>query len=214
VVGSPWVSLLFVQLVLVAPLVEEVGKAAGAAVFRPKDRRHAFMAGVAAGAGFAIAENLLYASGGLFLGASWETVVLGRMLGAAVHPLASGLVVLGWWEWRQTRDLGQLARMFLAGALVHAVWNGTIVLLWVVGAAYPTSVFGAYGMASLGYAAALGAVAAAVLWKRSGSVADDQPFILVDSGDVRTVAAWTVLAATFIVPVALLVLAFPRLPGG
>jgi RsiW-degrading membrane proteinase PrsW (M82 family) len=71
VAGSPWTILLFIELAVVAPLLEEVGKAVGASVFRPTDRRSAFMAGVAAGTGFAIVENVLYALGADFLGPSW-----------------------------------------------------------------------------------------------------------------------------------------------
>jgi RsiW-degrading membrane proteinase PrsW (M82 family) len=226
VASSPWAILLLIELVLVAPLIEEVGKAVGAVVFRPNrrsasnagatagfDRRGAFMAGVAAGTGFAIVENILYALSGGFLGPSWEPILIVRILGAAVHPLASGLVVMGWWEWRQTRDLGLLAQRFLAGAGLHAIWNASIVLLSVVATAYG-GVEG-FGLTSLAYAAALGAVFAAALWRLTHSVAaEDEAPVVFDSADGRVVAAWTVLAASFLLPVALLVLAFPAFVAG
>ena len=213
VAGSPWTILLFIELAVVAPLLEEVGKAVGASVFRPIDRRGAFMAGVAAGTGFAIVENILYALGGSFLGPSWEAIVIGRMLGAAVHPLASGLVVMGWWEWRRNRDFGLLAQRFLAGAGAHAIWNASIVVISIVASAY--DVLEWFGLASLGYSAALGAVLAAALWRLAASVASDTDRLIVfDSGDGRLVAAWTVLAASFLVPVAMLILAFPTFVGG
>jgi len=214
VAGSPWTMLLLIELVAVAPLTEELGKAVGASLSRPADRPSAFMAGVAAGSGFAVAENILYALGGGFLGSSWEAIVLGRMLGAAVHPLASGLVVMGWWEWRQDRDLGRLARRFLAGAGVHALWNGSIVVLGIVATAYGSAAFDGSGLVSLAYSAALGAVAGAVLWRTAVSVAvGDDRTVPFDAGDARVVAAWTVLAASFVVPVAMLVLAFPEFVG-
>lgn len=210
--GSPWFILLLIQLAVVAPLVEETGKALGASVFRPTDRRTAFLAGVAAGAGFAVVENILYALGGGFLGPSWGAIVTGRMLGAAIHPLASGLVVMGWWEWRQTRDFPLLARRFLAGVGVHGIWNGSIVVVSIV-----TSVYGGlegFALASVAYAGALGVVAAAVLWRMTVMVASDtERLVEFDSADGRVVAAWAVLAATFLVPVAMLLLAFPTLTG-
>lgn len=213
VAGSPWTILLLIELALVAPLIEEVGKAVGASVFRPADRQSAFIAGVAAGTGFAIVENIFYALGGAFLGHSWEAIVIGRMLGAAVHPLASGLVVMGWWEWRQNRDLGQLAQRFLAGAGVHAIWNGSMVVLSIVATAY--EVVEGFELASLAYSAALGAVLAAALWRLTVSVTSETERIVVfDSNDSRVVAAWTVLAASFLVPVAMLILAFPRFVAG
>ncbi|NIW73800.1 MAG: PrsW family intramembrane metalloprotease, partial [Gemmatimonadetes bacterium] len=46
-----------------------------------QDRQSAFLAGVAAGTGFAILENVLYASSSGFFGQSWQTVVVARMLG-------------------------------------------------------------------------------------------------------------------------------------
>jgi RsiW-degrading membrane proteinase PrsW (M82 family) len=213
VAGSPWTILLLIEMALVAPLVEEVGKAVGASVFRPSDRRGAFMAGVAAGTGFAIVENIFYALSGGFLGPSWEPILIGRMLGFAVHPLASGLVVMGWWEWRQTRDLGLLAQRFFAGAGVHAIWNGSIVLLSVVATAY--ELVDGFAVASLAYVAALGTVFAAALWRLADSVAaEDKEPVVFDSGDGRVVAAWTVLAASFLLPVAMLILAFPAFVAG
>ena len=206
--GSPWALLLFIEIVVVAPLTEEVGKAAGSSVFRPTDRRTAFMGGVAAGAGFAILENLLYASAGGFLGGAWEPIVVARMLGAAVHPLATGLIVLGWWEWRQSRNFGHLARRFLAGTGAHAIWNASLVVVVIAVSAFELDSLDEWGAVSLAYSAGLGAVAAAVLWRLTASVDDGSGVQLLDSRDGRVVAAWTLMAASFLVPVAMLVLAY------
>jgi RsiW-degrading membrane proteinase PrsW (M82 family) len=215
--GSPWTLLLLIEVAVVAPLTEEMGKALGASVWKFEDRRGAFMAGVAAGAGFAIVENVLYGLGRGFFGEPWQAIVLGRMLGAAIHPLASGLVVMGWWEYKRHRDLGRLAVRFLAGAGVHAVWNGSIVALGITATAFDTAEsFGTFTVVSLAYTAALGVVAAAMLWRVAAAVADGRTRRLtsLDARDGRLVAAWVVLSASFLVPMAVLLLAYPDFVGG
>ena len=214
VAGSPWTLLLFFELVLVAPLTEEAGKALGAFVERPQTRKAAFMAGVAAGVGFAVVENILYASGGFFLGPDWQAIVAVRMMGAAVHPLASGLVVMGWWEWRHTRDAGLLARRFLMGAGIHALWNGSIVVLGVVGEAYGVDRLLGLGALGVAYAAGLGAVGLAVLWRLSASIADDRDELVpFDGTDARNISGWVVLASSMLIPIALLFIAYPDWVG-
>ena len=212
---SPWTIMFFLELVLVAPLTEEIGKGLGGLVRRPATRRDAFMAGVAAGVGFAVVENILYASGGLFFGPDWEAIVAVRTMGAAIHPLASGLVVLGWWEWRQNDDLGQLFRRFFMGAGVHALWNGSIVALGVVGSAYSVDSLVGLGALGVAYAAGLGAIALAALWRFAGSVASgDEARVRFDGTDVRTIGGWVVLTASMLIPIALLFFAYPEWVGG
>lgn len=214
VAGSPWTLLLFFELVLVAPLTEEVGKGLGAWAQRPNSRREAFMAGVAAGVGFAVLENILYASSGFFFGPDWQAIAAVRMLGAAVHPLASGLVVLGWWEWRQSGDAGWLARRFLTGAGVHALWNGSTVMLGVVGEAYGVDQLLGLGAVGVVYMAGLGALAFAVLWRIALSVdAGLTELASFDGTNPRTIGAWLVLAASMLIPVALLFIAYPEWVG-
>lgn len=214
--GSPWTILLLIEVAIVAPLTEEAGKAIGSSVFRVTDRRSAFLAGVAAGTGFAIVENVAYGLSGGFFGAPWEAIVIGRMMGAAVHPLASGLVVMGWWEWRRHRNPARLAVRFLTGAGVHAIWNGSIVALGIAATAFDTdSEFGTFTLVSLAYTAALGVVAAAFLWRVTVSVAEDRARLLsLDATDGRVVGAWIVLSASFLIPMAILILAYPGFVGG
>lgn len=216
VLGSPWVLLALIELTAVAPLTEEIGKTIGSRLFRPRTAREAFLAGVAAGAGFAAVENVLYAVAGAVLRGPWPAVVLGRAMGAAVHPLATGLVALGWWEWKETRSPRRLAGRFLAGAGVHALWNGSLAALWVVGTAFAFGGgSGDLGPVALTYMAALGMIAGAALWMATGAVCSARsPFAALDFTDARTVAAWSVLAASFLVPVGMLVLAFPRFYSG
>ena len=216
VLGSPWTILLLIEVVIVAPFTEEIGKAIGSRFFQPTSRQTAFLAGVAAGTGFAIVENVAYAFSGGFFGGSWEAIVIGRMMGVAIHPLASGLVVLGWWEFRQNRDYGQLAQRFFAGAGVHALWNGSVVVLGISATAFDSGTsFGDYTIILLTYMAALGAVAAAALWRATSSVANQEARLLtLNSGDGRVIGGWTVLAASFLVPSAMLILALPDFLGG
>lgn len=208
VLSSPWTLLFLIEVAVVAPITEESGKAIGAFLGRPQTRRDALVAGVAAGVGFAVVENVLYALGGLFY--AWEPVVLGRMLGAAVHPLASGLVAVGWWELRNGHDRQGAIRRILAGVGTHAAWNGSLVISTVAGIAYDNG--GGSGVAaalSLVYMAMMGVLAAAGLWRFTTRVVadDDLPDLTPTSGRVLT--AWAVLASSLLIPVAVLVIAFP-----
>lgn len=207
VAGSPWTLVLLIDLVVVAPLTEEVGKGVGGALSGPVDRRTAFLAGVTAGTGFAIVENIVYAT--IYFYGVGEQVVLVRMLGVAVHPLASGLVVLGWWEYQQHRDLGLLSRRFMTGAGVHALWNGSIVVLIVAEEAYRLDASEVFSAVPLAYSAAIGAAATAAIWWVASRLArDDRVATRIRLTDARVVAAWALTAASAIVPVAVLLLAY------
>ena len=200
-----------------APLTEELAKAAGAAVARPASRREAFLFGVAAGVGFAIVENILYASLGSAFGGPWPAIALSRSMGAAVHPLACGLVMVGWWEWRSDRRPATLVRGYLSGVGIHALWNGSLVVIGVVESVLSLggSVAGALGPLALTYAAALGVVLCGVLGLVVAGIAEDRPAVRAPSlRDGRMLAGWTVMSATLLVPVTVLVLAFPAFYRG
>jgi RsiW-degrading membrane proteinase PrsW (M82 family) len=211
VLGSPWILVLLIDVVAVAPLTEEIGKALAAGSTRPGDRREAFVAGVAAGAGFDVVENLLYMAAGAAFGAPWAVIATARALGTAVHPLATGLAAVGGWEWRREHDLVRLAKWFLSGAGVHALWNASLVVLLVVETALAENgaLPAALSPIALAYSAAIGVMLCAVLWSISASLAGDVQPSQPAFGDARSIAAWTVLAASMLVPVGLLVLAFP-----
>ncbi|NNC91378.1 MAG: PrsW family intramembrane metalloprotease [Acidimicrobiia bacterium] len=212
VLRSPWTILILLELTLVAPITEEAGKALGGFVARPTTRRDAFLAGVAAGIGFAIVENIAYGVGGLFGFDTWEPIVLGRMLGAAVHPLASGLVVLGWWERRNGVDAGAGIGRLIAGVAVHAAWNGALVITSIAGIAYDYGgASGNFAAASLAYTGLIGVLAAGALWVTASSVSGEIAAADLAPTNGHALAGWTVLASSFLVPVALLVLAFPEL---
>jgi RsiW-degrading membrane proteinase PrsW (M82 family) len=210
VLASPWVLLAFVEYSVVAPITEEGGKYLGSRLQRPTDRREAFLAGVAAGAGFAVVEDLLYAVAAALWGGPWLAVAIVRVTGAAVHPLAAGLVALGWWD-RSKGDGRAAIRGWLAGAGTHALWNGVLVALLVVettvgrGATLPGA-----GIAAIAFAAALGVVLSAALWTTARSVATGaDPVGAIRGGDARHLAAWIALSASLLVPTAVLILAFP-----
>ncbi len=213
VLSSPWLLVSLISVAAVAPLTEEAGKALGAAFARPSSRRDAFLAGAAAGVGFAVVENLLYVGFGSWFGGPWPVVALGRLLGVAVHPLASGLVMLGWWEWRQDRKVMSLLRGYLAGVGVHALWNGSVVVFGAVETAYGLggATIGA-GRIGLAYLVGLGALAAVGLWRLTESVAGGRA-VEASVRDGRVVAGWMVLTASVLVPVTIMILAFPDFYG-
>ena len=215
VLGSPWTLLALIELALVAPITEEAGKAFGASLARPTSRQQAFLAGVAAGVGFAIVENLAYAAGGLFSFYAWEPIVLGRMLGAAVHPLASGLVVMAWWELRNSTERRGPIRRLAAGGAVHAGWNGSLVVAAVTGIAYDSGgISGGFAALSLAYTGVIGVLAGAALWVVASSVAAERKMPDLSPTDGRVVAGWTVLASSLLAPIAVLVTAFPGFLSG
>jgi RsiW-degrading membrane proteinase PrsW (M82 family) len=138
VLTSPGFLFALVELAVVAPLVEETVKPlVTLPLLRHLERpRDALLLGAAAGAGFAVLENVLYATVGLPI---WAGVLAVRALGAAVHPVGSGLVTLGWHGLLRRRpdacpEHGRRGgRRWLGGyglAIgIHALWNGGITLL-------------------------------------------------------------------------------------
>ena len=171
ILSSPWLLLFLVHVAVVAPLTEETGKALGARFAHPASRQGAFLAGVIAGTGFAIVENVLYAAAAMTFGGPWPAILVARAMGAGVHPLATGFVVTGWWDARHGGGGRALGRAFLAGAAIHALWNASMVALAVSETAiHVTGAPGMMGVASLAFSAALGVVALAVLWTVTDSV--------------------------------------------
>lgn len=208
--SSPFVVLLMVEMAVVAPLTEEAGKALGAFWFcRPTSRREAFLAGAAAGTGFAVVENLLYAAFAAAFGGPWQAVVLARTIGSAVHPLASGLVALGVHDRRAGAGAGALLRGYGAGVGIHALWNGSLVVLTV--AATTAGSGGTVGVVQLAFSMILGAALGAVLWIRAGNVAEVP---MTAAWSAPALAGWIVLCASLLVPVVGIVVTFPELSTG
>ncbi len=215
ILASPWVLVLLVDLAVVTPIVEETGKALGARFGGPRSRRDAFVAGVAAGTGFAVVENALYVGFAALFGGPWAAVALARSLGAAIHSLASGLVVLGWWDGRRG-GVRVLARGFLAGAGVHALWNGGLVVLAVAATSADVgNASGAFEVVTLAYTIVLGAAFAGIMWLLAAALATDEGARpTLDFRRAPALAGWVVLAASTLVPAAMLILAFPEFYRG
>ncbi|MGA3185105.1 MAG: PrsW family glutamic-type intramembrane protease [Candidatus Dormibacteria bacterium] len=216
VLGSPWVLVLLITLVAVAPLTEEAGKALGAGLAGPASREEAFLFGAWAGVGFALVENLVYAGIGIASGHQWPMVALSRSIGAAANPLATGLVMLGWWHWKEEGRVVALVRGYLSGVGVNALWNGTTVVLGVVVAALAVGHPGtSLEYAVLVYSAVLGVVLAAALWVVASAVAAGRdPLVAVSMRSARSMAMACVLGASLLVPLAVLIIAFPRFYSG
>lgn len=211
VLRSPWVLVLLIDVVVVAPLTEEVAKALGALTGRPGDRRAALLAGVAAGTGFAIVEDIVYGAGAASFGGSWVPLVVARAMGAAVHPLATGLVMLGWWDWRHNRDAAALARGYFGGVGVHALWNGAQVAMLVAMVATENTNAGRTLLAaSLAFTGAFGLMAMGGLWSLTRRVAAGGHGLLPSLEEPRAMAAWMILAAAMLAPVAFIAIAYPE----
>jgi RsiW-degrading membrane proteinase PrsW (M82 family) len=212
VVTSPWVLVAMAEYVVVAPITEETGKYVGSRLARPSTRADAFLAGIAAGVGFAIVENILYATVAAAWGGPWLAITIVRATGAAVHPLATGLVALGAWD---AKTHGRSAmRRCVAGVGVHALWNGTMVALIVIGTVSDaTGLFTPGAIASIVFAGMLGVVLGIALWSTTMSVATGRGAGALPIQDARTLARWLVLAASLLVPVSVLIFAFPTFRG-
>ncbi len=130
--GSPQATLLvaFVPLIfflsVAVPLAEEAAKQVGVVMLRARIRSatDAFMVGAAAGAGFAIVEDLLYISVDL-RPVDWPVVVATRALSHLIHPLLAGLISLqAYGAIRgQARSADRIIRTYLVAALLHGLWN-------------------------------------------------------------------------------------------
>jgi RsiW-degrading membrane proteinase PrsW (M82 family) len=219
VLSSPWALVLLVHLAVVAPLVEEALKPIGSLARRPATARDAFLFGVAAGAGFAVVENLLYASGWFLWGESWLAVALLRSVGAAVHPLGAGLVSLGVWAALRRRRPGIALSSFAAAAAVHGLWNGSIAVTLVLfnerdfvagglgGTALTWGVTLAVLLVLVGGAALAGLVGLAR--RVAGDEAPDRLLPGLAPSGPRAIVAWASAAALLLAPAAILILEFP-----
>jgi len=119
---------------LQAPIPEEFAKALGPGIMNRSlgSERQAFCVGLAAGAGFAILENMLYE--GLYAqwsGWSWGGITLLRGFGSILHPLCTALVALALFRARGRPEgwFRQLARAYLLSVGLHTLWNGGFELL-------------------------------------------------------------------------------------
>lgn len=124
---SPVILVFLLFTAFQAPLPEEFAKALTIPFFgrkRIQSESQAFMIGLAAGAGFAILENMLYE--GLYAqwgGWSWGGITLLRGLGSVLHPLCTGIVALGWFRAGQG-GFKELLKAYGIAVGLHTLWNG------------------------------------------------------------------------------------------
>ncbi len=122
------ILLILLTFAVIVPLVEETAKTLGVGLLgrwlRPRPAR-AFLLGIASGAGFALAENVLNVS--LFEGAIWTGAVLSRVLATLMHCATGGLMGWGWGELWTARRPGRLVLSYLLAVSVHGLWNGLAV---------------------------------------------------------------------------------------
>ncbi len=126
-VESPGVvGTVFIYIAVIIPLVEELIKpiAVWFLLGRNLTPREGFLLGAAAGAGYALFENLTIAADAEI----WTFVVISRLGTAAIHILTTALVGWGlasaWTEKRYLRFLMSL----IASVSLHGVWNGLNIL--------------------------------------------------------------------------------------
>lgn len=213
---SGWAIVVIVEYAVVAPFAEETLKPLGAIFRRPASRSEALLFGVAAGTGFAIVENLMYASGWLLQWDGWLPISLMRMPGAALHAFGAGLVALGFYEVRrQSAPWRSLGRRYAMAFGAHALWNGTIAVTLVLfseqGLAGSDNASLAWGAALAVVLAAIGGTVLAGLIVISQAVARGEPGVLRAGALERPsgVAAWSLATSSVVIPTAILIAVYP-----
>jgi RsiW-degrading membrane proteinase PrsW (M82 family) len=116
------VATILIYIAGLIPLVEELLKpmVLWFVLHRKPDPKDGFLIGAAAGAGYAMFENLT-------IGASledWAFITVSRLGTAAIHVLASGLVGWGMASAASEKRYIRLIGAYLAAVFLHAVWNG------------------------------------------------------------------------------------------
>lgn len=154
------VIILFVFAV-VTPLTEEIVKTLAVGLagpwLRPTPAR-AFLLGVAAGAGFALTENLL---NGALIGDVWGLGLVSRLAATLMHCATGGLMGWGWGQAWTARRPARLALAFVGAGTVHGLWNGLAVGITLSGLSVGASMdnplqMGAAGLLMMALLAGLG----------------------------------------------------------
>ncbi len=112
----------------IIPLIEETLKTLVVAFIDPRRtrRQDAILWGIAAGAGFAVIENIFNGSAVLSL---WAMIVLTRVGATSMH-IANGVTMgRGWYAVRVERRWSKLFIAFLTSVSFHALWNALAITL-------------------------------------------------------------------------------------
>ncbi len=121
---SPVVMAAIVAVVAsLIPLFEEAIKTVGVGFMtnRHTSLPQAVLWGLAAGAGFSIAEGLLNSAGAL---GTWLPTVLLRVGTTLLHCLTGALMGLAWYQVITQRRWGRGLALYLASVATHGLWNG------------------------------------------------------------------------------------------
>ena len=125
---TPVVVAAAVALVAgLVPLIEEAIKTLGAGLmsYRQPSLPQAVLWGLAAGAGFSIAEGLLNSVGGL---EAWLPTVLLRIGTTLLHCLTGMLMGLAWFQITRRRWARALS-LYLLSVAIHGLWNGLTTIM-------------------------------------------------------------------------------------
>ena len=223
--SNPTFVYLFIQLAVIAPLVEELVKPlVTLPLLRNLNRQETFWVGALAGAGFAAIENVIYAGGGLSI---WAGILIVRALGAALHPLGSGWVALGWRDVLrgEPNALEKWFKQYGLAVLTHAIWNGGSLLVVTMSAAQIFGVLppqiGILGLSMNGVMLAfLLLMGIAALWV-GRTLGHDHPLLATSETDgaagaaapsERALALWALACLLAIVPMGIMGLRLWWLP--
>ena len=212
---SPLLVFFFIFIALQTPIPEEFAKMLGPALMgkRIAIERQAFSIGLAAGAGFAILENMLYQ--GMYAqtsGWGWAGITLLRGIGSTNHALWTAIISLAWFRARRREKgwFGSLARACLLSIGLHTLWNGGFeALVYLTGMDYfsglgPTiSLYGEYiEILLVVYLVVLSTGLWWLLQRYVSSLGEqtqlEQAAIPVSP---RSLAAWAVACAFIIIPI-------------
>ena len=209
---SPAVILFLIGIALQAPIPEEFAKVLGVIFFgryRIRTERQAFMLGLVAGAGFAILENMVYQ--GLYAGWhgwTWGGLTLLRGIGSVLHPLATGIVALGWFRARE-RGWNYLLRAYVIAVGLHTLWNGGFwAFIYLTGLDYYSGFEASvsfYGLSTRILLVAFLILLSAALWwllyrLTAGLGAENEPVVAPSDISQRALAAWAFACTLIIVP--------------
>jgi RsiW-degrading membrane proteinase PrsW (M82 family) len=197
-------------------------KPLAALVRRPRNGRDAFVFGAAAGTGFAMIENVMYASGWFFGSLEgWLPVAVIRMLGSGLHAFGGGLVAWGLYQLGGV-EVGRWRRFGLsywAALTAHGLWNGSVAVTLALATARETGGLRgridaySWGTVLLVLLAALGVlITGALLLAATRVRREESPLPVLPMRDARTpqsVAAWALVSSTFLIPITVLVLVYP-----
>ncbi len=140
----------------IGPLIEEAAKPLAVWLVGKRLRSPAegFALGALCGAGFALLEGLMAASG---ISGSWGFGMAGRAVSSLMHITASGIMGWGIASARLEKRYLRLAGAYLVSVGIHGLWNGSAVLavygalLFSVGTAQPTLLAALSMLAGVGF---------------------------------------------------------------